>query len=375
MDSAMSPPRLAARDYYEAFDSLSDAIVCVGGSHKITHINPAAQKLFETDAAYAVGRRFDTVLPQSFLRDHQRLYLRGFLERNAPHMAGRVFRLKLLTRNGQLFPATVSISLAHPGDGDIFVFLIRRRLSSSFLPITEYATDFLGTSLSTICHEIRNPLVPIGGFARRVSQDPNISQASREMLDIVQQEVSRLERLVSDLNDLSKISNYHFTYTDCSLLLKYAAELMNEQAKEEGKTIVFYKSGAIPRLWADKDKLNQVVINILRNALQASPAGSRVVINFHTALRPGYVTISIKDQGKGISPEDLPQIFKPFFTTTKGGTGLGLSMARRIVEDHGGFMALKSELGRGTEAMVYLPIPSPPEMPDQCPDEPQVSEN
>jgi signal transduction histidine kinase len=358
MNNEISPLRLVTRDYYEVFDCLSDAIVCVSRSHKITHINLAAQKLFETDAAYAVGRYFDMVLPLSFLRDHRRLYLRGFLERNAPHMAGRVFRLKLLTRNGQLFPATVSISLAHPRDGDIFIFLIRRRLSSSFLPITEYATNFLGTSLSTICHEIRNPLVPIGGFARRVSQDPNISQASREMLDIVQQEVSRLERLVSDLNDLSKIANYNFAYIDCSLLLQHTAGLMNEQAKEEGKTIIFCKSGSIPLLWADKDKLNQVVINILRNALQASPAGSQVTVNFYTELRPDYVTISIKDHGKGIPPEDLPQIFKPFFTTTKGGTGLGLSMARRIVEDHGGFMALKSELGQGTETMVYLPVPS-----------------
>ncbi|MDR1397838.1 MAG: PAS domain S-box protein [Desulfarculales bacterium] len=354
-----NPPdlsRLTTQDYYDALESLSDAIVCVGSKYQITHINSAARKLFGADGVQQIlGHHIDMVLPLSYRRTH-RLYLRSFLERNASNMTGRVFRLKLMNQSGQLFPATVSISQAHARDGNIFIILIRRRLASSFLTITEYATNFLGTSISAICHEIRNPLVSIGGFARRVGKDPLINPASKEMLDIVQYEVARLERLVKSLNDLSKTANYNFEYENCALLLQYASGLMNEQAQEEGKSIVFSGASRLPLLWVDKDRLSQVLINILRNALQASPEGGRVLISLSRADKPGYAMISVKDQGRGIAPEHLPEIFKPFFTTTQGGTGLGLAMARRIVEDHGGYMAIKSELGQGTEVMIYLPL-------------------
>jgi PAS domain S-box-containing protein len=357
--SCENPPglsRLTAQDYYDALEPLSDAIVCVGSKYQITYINPAAQKLFGTEGVQQfLGHHIDMVLPLSYRRTH-RLYLRSFLERNASNMTGRVFRLKLMNQSGQLFPATVSISQAHACDGNIFIILIRRRLASSFITITEYSTNFLGTSISAICHEIRNPLVSIGGFARRVGKDAQISPASREMLDIVQYEVARLERLVGSLNDLSKTTNYNFEYEDCALLLQYVSGLMNEQAREESKSIAVSGSSRMPLLWVDKDRLSQVFINILRNALQASPAGGQVLVSLRRADKPGYVMISVKDHGKGIAPEHLPEIFKPFFTTTQGGTGLGLAMARRIVEDHGGYLAIKSELSQGTEVMIYLPL-------------------
>ena len=346
---------LTAENYYLALRSLSDAIVCISNHHKISFFNSAAEKLFGISSQEAVGQHIDIILPQAYRRTHH-LYLRNFLDKQAINMAGRVFRLKLLCQAGRQFPATLSVSHCHVQEGDLLVILVRRRLASTVLPITEYTSNFMGTSIASICHEIRNPLVSIGGFARRVGHDPGLNEHSYAMLDIIQEEVGRLERLVNNLNDLSKAPNYHYEYVNIATLTKHVIDIMNQQAGEEEKTIVMHSASRPPLLWLDKDKISQVLINILRNSLQASQAGAGVKVEIGMSDKPGFALLSIIDQGKGVPPEQLPNLFKPFFTTTQGGTGLGLAMSRRIIEDHGGYIAIKSQFNQGTSVFIYLPL-------------------
>ncbi|MHB9143987.1 MAG: sensor histidine kinase [Symbiobacteriia bacterium] len=120
----------------------------------------------------------------------------------------------------------------------------------------------------------------------------------------------------------------------------------------------------LPEVWADRDRLKQVFLNIITNALNHTPAGGRVTVSL--ASQGDRVEVGIRDTGHGIPPEDLPRVFERFYRTDKarsreaGGTGLGLSIAREIVHAHGGEIHLTSELGKGTEVRFTLPV-APPE--------------
>jgi PAS domain S-box-containing protein len=339
---------------FQALNILADAILCINAEKIIFHINTSAQKLFGSQAQELLNQPVTSILPAEYNVIHSR-FLHSWENGNALDWHCRVFRLKLLTCHGIKIPVTLSVSPVMSETGLIFIVAVRRRLS--MYDVANYRDEFkeaIGASISSICHEIRNPLVSIGGFARRIGKDAQLNPKSRHMLDIIQEEVQRLERLASGLSDLSRSMAYQFEYTDINALVSRVCEIMAVPAKAENKQIIFVGLECAPKLLLDHDRIIQVVINLLRNALQASDAGSQIRVSIH----PGddFVQLEISDQGTGIEPENLSKLFEPFFTTKKGGVGLGLPVSRRVIEDHGGVMEIDSVLGQGTNIHINLPV-------------------
>lgn len=212
----------------------------------------------------------------------------------------------------------------------------------------------IGLMASYIAHEIRNPLVTIGGFAKSLScfnfEDPKI----KADIDIIYDEVRRLEKILNNLMDLSKPPVPEKTNVRISEIVDGTCTLMENYLNE--KNISLYKKFEpdIPQISADPGQIKQVVLNILKNAVESMPGGGDLIIEIKTA---GESTkINITDTGKGMMEDALKDIFKPFCTTKSSGTGIGMAISFKIIEDHGGNIDVKSECGKGTTMSISLPI-------------------
>jgi len=143
-------------------------------------------------------------------------------------------------------------------------------------------------------------------------------------------------------------------FSDLNTTVEHAVMLARQQVLSKPITIEFHPTPTMAPVEHDSDQLHQVLLNLLLNAVQAIDGSGSVVVKIHPGTE--FAVISVTDSGRGIAPEHLAHIFRPFYTTKGNGTGLGLSLTRRIVEQHHGRIEVTSEIGKGTEFKVYLPM-------------------
>lgn len=208
----------------------------------------------------------------------------------------------------------------------------------------------LGELAAGMAHELRNPLASIKGTAEILKGDYRPGDSKYEFIGIMIKEVERLNRVVEEFLRFARPLPLQPTEVDLGEEIDSVIHLVRGQAPGiEIEVIPF----AIPMVRADREKLVQVFLNIVLNAIQAMSDGGRLVISAKEV--DGFVEVSFKDTGPGIPEEDRERLFKPFFTTKIGGTGLGLAISNRIVEAHGGKIAFESDTGKGTTFRVMLP--------------------
>jgi len=212
----------------------------------------------------------------------------------------------------------------------------------------------LGELATGLAHEIRNPLAGIAGVIEIVSRDLPPESPARSVIKDAKEEALQINRILTELLETARPKPPHFQVKDLASTVEHAVLFARQQAITKRITIDLDKGDHVPSVDHDPNQINQVLLNLLLNAIQAMDKPGAI----HVSLRPDKDTalITVADEGKGIAPETLPNIFRPFFTTKGHGTGLGLSLARRIVEAHGGTIDARSEVGKGTQFTVRLPI-------------------
>ncbi len=219
----------------------------------------------------------------------------------------------------------------------------------------------LGELAAGLAHEIRNPLAGIAGVIEIIGRDLPEKSPAREVLQEVQHEVLHIKRILSDLLDYARPKAPDFRLTDLNITVEHAVALARQQTLSRPIEIELRRADGLPPVEHDTAQIQQVLLNLLLNAIQAIPSEGRVTVALES--RGGFAHITVSDTGRGIAPEHLPSIFRPFFTTKGTGTGLGLSLARRIVESHGGRLEVSSQLGKGSEFSAWLPLRRPAENP------------
>jgi signal transduction histidine kinase len=212
----------------------------------------------------------------------------------------------------------------------------------------------LGELAAGLAHEIRNPLAGIAGVLDIVSRDLPETSVAREVIEDAKQEAVQINRILTELLDTARPKAPQFRVTDIVGTAEHAVLFARQQAVTKRINIEFEVKDELPPVEHDPNQINQVLLNLLLNAIQSMDKAG--VIRVTVQQEDDSVAIVIADEGKGIAPEHLPNIFRPFFTTKGHGTGLGLSLARRMVESHGGTISVVSTLGRGTQFTVLLPI-------------------
>lgn len=211
----------------------------------------------------------------------------------------------------------------------------------------------VGELASGIAHEIKNPVVGVSNgldlVRRRMGADPALSPITDEMA----RQLARIQQAMQELLTFARPAEPTLAPVNAAHLVDRATRLIQPTADRAGVALEVCADPATPRLMADEDMLHQAIVNVLMNAVQATPSGGRVRVT--TSHRDDELRIAVEDTGKGIRADDIDSVFKPFFTTRHTGTGLGLPITREIVQRHGGSVTLTSRVGAGTSVVLRLP--------------------
>ena len=219
----------------------------------------------------------------------------------------------------------------------------------------------MGELAASVAHELNNPLATVilrveSVLARTSADDPR-----RRALEIVEQEAKRMGDLVANLLQFSRRGDGQTSTVDIRYEVTKAVELIHHILRTRLINVALEFAPETPNIFADRQKLRQVFLNLLTNASDAMPKGGTLALRTAPATlengKPG-VLIELLDTGAGIPPENLGRIMEPFFTTKEEGkgTGLGLAICRRIIQEHNGVFQITSEVGRGTNVLIVLPL-------------------
>jgi signal transduction histidine kinase len=209
----------------------------------------------------------------------------------------------------------------------------------------------LGEVAAKVAHDIRNPLVSVGGFARRLEKklDGNL----KEYASIIVNETARLESILNEILSFVRGAKIEKEMVNMNDLVAEVTSLMKSEFDERHIALVkeFTMSHEI---YADPHSIKEALINILTNAVQAIGSNGTLFVKTYTS--DDSAVVEVEDTGKGISDEILPFIFDPFFTTKGSGTGLGLTITHKIIENHNGRIEVESRVNRGSTFKVFLPL-------------------
>lgn len=210
-----------------------------------------------------------------------------------------------------------------------------------------------GKALTAFAHEMKTPLVAIGGFVRRAKKHMGETNPDREMLNIVIHETERLEQLIEDMLDVSRPMEIERSQVDPNQLIDECIHIASNSAKEKKIQLINNSKDTLSTFLLDPHKIKQVIINLIKNAIEASTEGKTVIINAYTKEKT--LIIDVTDMGCGVSIDKREKIFTPFFSSKKYGTGLGLSIALNIVEAHQGNISVVDNPTGGATFRIAVP--------------------
>jgi signal transduction histidine kinase len=212
----------------------------------------------------------------------------------------------------------------------------------------------LGMLAAGIAHEIRNPLSAVKTFLDLLPERLEDRDFLTDFRNMSLSELRRVTNLISDLLALGKSSAAKHAAVDLAPTLEPVIRLMESTARKRRIEVQFSNGGAVPVIFANADQLKQITLNLILNAIDASPPGANIAVRLH-ATEDGQAMLEVVDEGSGIPAETLDHIFDPFYTTKETGTGLGLALVYQMVREHGGDISVESMVGRGTAFRVVLP--------------------
>ncbi len=333
------------KKFYSLFETARDAIIILDDNLHIHQANRAAAKVFGYHQDELIHLDIKTLIPAE-----EKAFYAYFKETKEEPIT-----VTGIKKNGTKFPVRASVAPFSFKGKHFFTLIMRdqtrrKEMEERLLQAEKLAT--VGQTASYLMHEIKNPLIVIGGFAQQLIR--NIEGPAQKKLEVILEEVKRLEKLLSDVRDFTKPIKLEKKIVNINQLIKETVSLFDDTAKAQNITVEVELDNRLSPISVDPELLKQVLINIIKNAIEAMPKGGRLKVT--SAINGDFVRIEIADTGCGIPAEKLKDIFNPFFTTKKKGTGLGLTISYRIIKDHGGNIKIKSEVNKGTTCTIFLPL-------------------
>ena len=333
--------------------SLPVGLIATDKDGKIAFSNSAAARITGLDLTQAQGKEPDSILPNHFCG------LKEFLDRGES-ISEKEMECEFTA--DKIVPVSISASQIINEEGKFVgqVFIIRdlgevRRLQDEVRRKEKMAA--IGGLAAGVAHEIRNPLSSIKGIASYYKSKFDDGSEEKEMAGVMIEEVDRLSRVISELLEFARPTELKLKASNLNDLLKHSARLVQQEATVKNIQIKLNFTSDTVEAVVDPDRLTQCFLNLYLNALQAMENGGQLTIA--SSIRDGsVVAIDIKDNGAGISTNDLSNIFNPYFTTKSKGTGLGLAIVHKIIEAHQGQVKVRSAIGQGTVFSIFLPLKS-----------------
>ncbi len=347
---------------WDILESITDAIVTIDENHSILMCNKAAEEMFGYSRSEIIGKDVSLVIPHPHHGVH-RQYVDRFIRTGIPRVIGRSRECTATSRAGKSFPVEISYSVSKTQGHLYFTAVIRdiskrKDLEREFRFMEKLAA--VGKAVAQVVHEIRKPLMLIGGFARQVEHCEALkgSDKDRSKLRIIVDEVQRMETLLNGLRLVTRPAGARMMRSiSLNQVLRETIDLLEPMLQSKQVELQVELSPNPLMIQGDADQLKQVFLNLLQNAMDALGDQGTVRVQTTESLTHGQVII--EDNGPGIPEELQEKIFDPFFTTKSAGTGLGLPISRNIVQDHNGTLVLQSAPSKGTRFTIELPLDFP----------------
>ncbi len=358
--------------------TVPDAMVVIAENGIMTSFSAAAERLFGWSASEAIGLNVRMLMPEPYQSSHD-----GYLERYFATGERRVIGLGRIVvgrrRDGSTFPMELSVGEARTGDTRFFTGFVRdlserqeterrlQELQSELIHVSRLTA--MEKMASALAHELNQPLSAIASYVkgsfRLVKAEPIDRERLLDALERAREQALRAGEIIKRLRDFVGKGETERTSEALARVVEEASLLAMVGAKEHRVHVTFDLDPGLPAVLIDKVQIQQVVLNLIRNAIDA--LGASAVRKIRVSVKPssdGYAVVSVADTGPGLSPEIAPQLFQPFMTTKQQGMGVGLSISRSIVEAHGGRIWVEDNPGGGAVFSFTVPTMSENEMRD-----------
>ncbi|MEO7521681.1 MAG: PAS domain-containing sensor histidine kinase, partial [Gemmatimonas sp.] len=350
----------------------ADAIIAVDSAQTIVLFNAGAEQTFGYSAAEAIGLSLNELLPERFRHVH-RDHLRRFGAAHEPaRRMGERRQISGLRRNGEEFPAEASIARVALDDREVYTVVLRditaRQKIEHELRLALESRDQMAGIVS---HDLRNPVSAVKMLASAILQrDANEAVAPEVavQLAVIRLAAEQMDALIEDLADITRIESgrlrVHCLPIDPITLVDLACDTLYPLAESKSQTIELEFGSALPTIMADADRIVQVFSNVIGNAIKFTPVGGTVhvsaALKAEARNRPEHreLVFAVSDTGPGIVAQHLPHVFNRYWqsaSSVRAGSGLGLTIAKGIVEAHDGWIDVESVEGHGTTVRFALP--------------------
>ena len=345
----------------------ADAVIAVDDEQRIVFFNEGAERIFGWAAAEVGGEYLEVLLPPRHRASH-RGHVQGF---GAAHGRARLMgerqQISGLRKSGEEFPAEAAIQRIELGGKNIYAAVLRdisaRQRAEDLLRQAIKARDDM---MGIVSHDLRNPANAVKMLARSITEGPGgraLPDDVRERVGVIQQAAEQIDALIQDLLDITRLEAGRLVVSprevDFGALIARSVEALRPLADAGGVTLATRLPAALPPMHVDPDRLTQLLSNVIGNAVKFTPAGGEVTVA--AEVDADAVEISVHDTGQGIPAAQLSRVFDRFYQGTltarapRHGAGLGLPIARGIVEAHGGRIWIESASGTGTTVRFTLP--------------------
>jgi PAS domain S-box-containing protein len=337
-----------------AIDSLYDPVLVTDAQGRVTKLNPAAEELFGPEA-WNTGRLVVEVAHDSQIA----MAVAEALRSQRPVAGEGAAAVLPLMIHGVQHAFRLRTTPMHDEEGHLLGAVTLLEDITHLREIDRLKSEFIATA----SHELRTPLTSVHMGICLLLEDAvgALTDAQRDLLSTCREDCERLEKLMHDLLDLTRIeageNPPHLMPIHAATLLREAAEGLRAQVESTGITLTIDVPLTLPSVLADRLQIERVVANLVSNAMRHTQRGGEIRIT--VSQHEGYIALSVADTGSGIPPEYLPRLFDKFVQVPhapSGGAGLGLAISKHIIEAHGGQISVRSELGRGTTFMCTLPV-------------------
>jgi len=334
------------------FQSVGTGLIALDRDHRITAFNGAAEEITGRSAPETIGRPWTAIFGDAVPLPEIEAVIGGSPRASTRHEA-------LLRRpDGTAIPVRLTFSALRSGEGARLGLIgacddlsAIRAMEARMRQADRLAT--LGRMAANIAHEIRNPLASLTGAIEVLTSTAAAGDARERLSQIVVRESERLNQIITNFLEYARPAPLTLESVDVAEALEGVLVLLEHHGASGGLKMV--RAFSSPLVWrVDPQQFRQVLWNLCRNAVEAMPEGGELRVG--ATVVPGQrLEVWVADSGHGIAPDDLAHVFEPFFSTKPGGTGLGLSLVHRIVQEHGGEVDVRSTLGLGTTFTVTLP--------------------
>ncbi len=342
-------------------DKAGDAISVVDLEGRVIYWNEGAERIYGYKKGEVLGQKVSEFLypKDKILKEEEERLMKELIARVLKGEVVPNVEVRRQTKEGREIIISMTLSPLLDAEGRIIGVtrickdITQMKRAEERLLLTERLTS-LGELTAGVAHELRNPLAGIKINTQILLRKKDLSETERRLLESTEEGIEKIQKIVENMLHFAKPKVAEFREVQINPLVEDTLNILQTKLKKANITLEFLREEGLPNVWIDIHQIQQALLNLILNAIQAMEKGGTLTIR--TFRKGEKIGVEVKDTGVGISPSHLKRIFDPFFTTKSEGTGLGLSITLKIIETHGGTIDVQSQEGVGSTFTIYLPM-------------------